>query len=59
MEATLHQDFEIINGRQVVKKHVATIHCSNKLSLLERKISNALLFHAFSNLKLQLVLLRL
>ena len=55
MEATLHQDFEIINGRQVVKKHVATIHCSNKLSLLERKISNALLFHAFSNLKLQLV----
>ena len=55
MEAALHQDFEIINGRQVVKKHVATIHCSNKLSLLERKISNALLFHAFSNLKLQLV----
>src|SRR3990167_11367683 len=48
-------DHEIINGRTVVKKHVATIHCSNKLSLLERKISNALLFHAFPNLKEQLI----
>ncbi len=51
----LNKDFEIINGRTVVKKHVATIHCSNKLSLLERKISNALLFHAFPNLKNQLI----
>lgn len=55
MESGLHQEFEMINGRQVVKKHVATIHCSNKLSLLERKISNALLFHAFPHLKQQLV----
>lgn len=56
MEMALeNQDCEIINGRMVVKKHVATIHCSNKLSLLERKISNALLFHAFPNLKLHLV----
>ena len=55
MELGFNQDFEIINGRQVVKKHVATIHCSNKLSLLERKISNALLFHAFPHLKQQLV----
>lgn len=47
--------YEVINGRLVVKKHVATIHCSNKLSLLERKISNALLFHAFPNLKSQLI----
>ncbi len=54
MELGLTQEFEQINGRQVVKKHVATIHCSNKLSLLERKISNALLFHAFPNLKNQL-----
>src|SRR3990167_379510 len=54
MELDVTQEFEQINGRQVVKKHVATIHCSNKLSLLERKISNALLFHAFPNLKNQL-----
>ena len=41
MDTGFPRDFEIINGRHVVKKHVATIHCSNKLSLLERKISNA------------------
>lgn len=29
-----------------LKKHAATIHCSNALSLLQRKISNALLYHA-------------
>lgn len=33
-----------------VKKHVATIHCSNTLSLLQRKISNALLYHAYADL---------
>ena len=52
MSAMLQEhDYEIINGRRVVKKHVATIHCSNKLSLRERKISNVLLYHAFPNLK--------
>lgn len=55
MDVGLQPEYEIINGRQVVKKHVATIHCSNKLSLLERKISNALLFHAFPHLKSQLI----
>ncbi len=33
-----------------LKKHVATIHSTNKLSLLQRKISNALLFKAYDNL---------
>jgi hypothetical protein len=33
-----------------VKKHVATIHCANTLSLLQRKISNALLYHAYHHL---------
>ena len=33
-----------------LKKHVATIHCSNAISLLQRKISNALLFHAYHEL---------
>lgn len=34
-----------------IKKHVATIHCANTLSLLQRKISNVLLYHAYPNLK--------
>ncbi len=33
-----------------IKKHAATIHCSNTLSLLQRKISNALLYHAYKEL---------
>lgn len=33
-----------------LKKHSATIHCSNTLSLLQRKISNALLYHAYHEL---------
>lgn len=33
-----------------LKKHVGLIHSTNKLSLLERKISNALLYHAYENL---------
>jgi len=34
-----------------LKKHVAVIHSSNKLSLLQRKIANALLFNAYSKLQ--------
>lgn len=33
-----------------LKKHAATIHCSNALSLLQRKISNALLYHSYKDL---------
>lgn len=33
-----------------LKKHAATIHCSNTLSLLQRKISNALLYFAYNEL---------
>lgn len=33
-----------------LKKHVATIHSTNKLSLLQRKIANALLFNAYDEL---------
>lgn len=33
-----------------VKKHAATIHCSNALSLLQRKISNVLLYYAYKEL---------
>ena len=36
-----------------LKKHVAVIHSSNKLSLLQRKIANALLFNAYHNLQKQ------
>lgn len=37
-------------GKHELKKHSATIHCSNTLSLLQRKISNALLYHAYKEL---------
>src|SRR3990167_2453959 len=33
-----------------LKKHVGAIHSSNKLSLLQRKIANALLFNAYDEL---------
>ena len=33
-----------------LKKHVAAIHSSNKLSLVQRKIANALLFNAYDDL---------
>lgn len=33
-----------------LKKHVAAIHSNNKLSLLQRKIANALLFNAYDHL---------
>jgi plasmid replication initiation protein len=36
-----------------LKKHAATIHCSNTLSLLQRKISNALLYHAYKEMLLK------
>lgn len=36
-----------------LKKHAAAIHCSNTLSLLQRKISNALLYHAYKELMLK------
>ncbi|MGE3919339.1 MAG: replication initiation protein [Gammaproteobacteria bacterium] len=36
--------------RTEIKKHIATIHCANTLSLLQRKVSNALLFNAYDHL---------
>ena len=36
-----------------LKKHVGLIHSTNKLPLLERKISNALLYNAYENLLTQ------
>jgi plasmid replication initiation protein len=38
------------NKKKELKKHIATIHSSNPLSLLQRKISNVLLFHAYPEL---------
>jgi hypothetical protein len=40
-------------NKPALKKHAATIHCSNTLSLLQRKISNALLYHAYKELMLK------
>lgn len=36
-----------------LKKHIATIHCHGKITLLQRKIANALLFHAYHNLMIE------
>ncbi len=39
-----------LETKKELKKHAAIIHCSNTLTLLQRKISNALLFHAYPKL---------
>jgi plasmid replication initiation protein len=39
------------NKAAELKKHVAVIHSSNKLTLLQRKIANALLFNAYKELE--------
>lgn len=44
---------EKLPEKMELKKHVAVIHSSNKLSLLQRKIANALLFNAYPNLQYQ------
>lgn len=36
--------------KPVLKKHVNTIHCSNNLTLVQRKLFNALLFNAYNDL---------
>ncbi|TAK74151.1 MAG: RepB family plasmid replication initiator protein [Gammaproteobacteria bacterium] len=45
--------YEKKEGKKELKKHAATIHCSNTLSLLQRKITNALLYHAYKELLLK------
>jgi len=47
------QDRVLETGKRELKKHAATIHCSNGLSLLQRKITNALLYHAYPELMLK------
>lgn len=45
------ENVEGVNQRALeLKKHVAVIHSHSKISLLQRKISNALLFHAYDDL---------
>lgn len=40
-------------AKKELKKHAAMIHCVNSLSLLQRKISNVLLYHAYPSLQTQ------
>lgn len=44
--------FQLANNMQKLelKKHVNAIHCTNNLSLLQRKLFNALLFNAYNDL---------
>lgn len=46
-------DSRVLDSQKVMelKKHVAVIHSSNKLTLLQRKIANALLFNAYGELQ--------
>ena len=37
-------------SNRIIIKHASAIHCSNSLSLLQRKISNVLLFHAYPSI---------
>lgn len=46
------QDYTKLKTMEL-KKHVAVIHSSGKISLLQRKIANALLFHAYEHLLTQ------
>jgi hypothetical protein len=39
-----------VEYQKAVKKHVAAVHIGGKLTLLQRKISNILLFNAYENL---------
>lgn len=38
------------NNNVILKKHTSAIHCTNAQSLLQRKVSNALLFNAYNDL---------
>lgn len=42
--------FRQITERESLRKHVAAIHIGGKLSLLQRKLSNCLLLHAYDDL---------
>ena len=41
---------ELKDSKPILKKHVNTIHCSNNLTLVQRKLFNALLFNAYYDL---------
>jgi len=41
---------EVVSGKQELKKHVAAIHTSGELGLVERKLVNILLLNAFDTL---------
>jgi plasmid replication initiation protein len=41
---------KLVDKKKDLKKHVATIHCANTFSLLQRKIYNALLYHAYPHM---------
>lgn len=51
MERKLVKIVEQAQKPMELKKHVAVIHSSNRLSLLQRKIANALLFNAYPHMQ--------
>jgi hypothetical protein len=53
MERETNNQVDEVFKSTELKKHVAIIHSSNKLTLLQRKIANALLFNAYPRLQEQ------
>ncbi|MBX3710246.1 MAG: replication initiation protein [Gammaproteobacteria bacterium] len=53
MDAKRRKSKEMVkesNANMVLKKHVGLIHCENKLTLIQRKICNILLFNALDKI---------
>jgi len=46
----IQESKKVIRDNQILKKHVAAIHIGAKLSLLQRKLVNALLYNAYDQL---------
>ena len=52
MDLTVISPIEEVGlNEPILKKHVGLIHCENKLSLLQRKICNILLFNALDKMQ--------
>lgn len=47
------KSYDKTNDTPVLKKHVNTIHCSNNMTLVQRKLFNVLLYNAYHRLPVQ------
>ncbi|MBI4242502.1 MAG: RepB family plasmid replication initiator protein [Planctomycetes bacterium] len=49
-ETQTAMDMQRLSESDLLRKHIATIHCANSFSLLQRKLVNSLLYHAYHEL---------